>query len=64
MKRSPKLPRLAWASNKFPAFLAKPHLRSGTLVEVLPTCRPAPLSVNLVMPSRVRALIDALTGDE
>ena len=47
-----------------PAFLAKPHLRSGTLVEVLPTCRPAPLSVNLVMPSRVRALIDALTGDE
>ncbi|WP_144025274.1 hypothetical protein [Burkholderia sp. HI2500] len=70
MKRSSKPPRLARASHKFPAFLAKLHLRSGTLVEVLPTRRPAPLPVNLVMPgsrtrpARVRALIGALTGDE
>ncbi|MBN3832433.1 substrate binding domain-containing protein [Burkholderia sp. Ac-20344] len=55
---------------QFPEFLAKAHLRSGALVEVLPTCRPAPLPVNLVMPgartrpARVRALIDALTGEE
>ena len=49
-----------------PAFLAKPHLADGSLVEVLNACRPKPLSVNLVMPgsrtrpARVRTLIDAL----
>jgi LysR family transcriptional regulator, regulator for bpeEF and oprC len=52
-----------------PEFLAEPHLRSGALVEVLPKCRPAPLSVNLVMPgtrvrpARMQALIEALTGE-
>ncbi|AKM03968.1 LysR family transcriptional regulator [Burkholderia pyrrocinia] len=55
---------------QFPAFLANAHLRSGTLVEVLPTCRPAPLPINLVMPgsrtrpARVRALVNALAGEE
>ncbi|WP_071335748.1 hypothetical protein [Burkholderia contaminans] len=32
MKRSPKLPRLARASRGSPEFLARTHLRSGTLV--------------------------------
>lgn len=55
---------------QFPAFLANAHLRSGTLVEVLPTCRPAPLPINLMMPgsrtrpARVRALVNALAGEE
>jgi DNA-binding transcriptional LysR family regulator len=45
------------------------HLRDGRLIELLPACRPAPLPVNVLipasrmMPSRVRALIDALTGE-
>lgn len=53
---------------QMPEFLAGPYLTSGTLVEVLPDCRPAPLAVNLVLPgskirpARVRGLIDVLTG--
>lgn len=50
-----------------PAFFARPRFADGTLVEVLPHCRPEPLTVNLitpgsrVRPARVRALIDAIT---
>ncbi|HKT93292.1 MAG TPA: hypothetical protein VJS18_14070 [Paraburkholderia sp.] len=50
-------------------FLARPYLTDGSLVEVLPKCRPAPLAVSFVMagsrvwPARMHALIDALTGE-
>ncbi|WLE59539.1 LysR family transcriptional regulator [Burkholderia plantarii] len=52
-----------------PAFFARPRFNEGSLVEVLPHCRPAPLIVNLVTPgsrvrpARLRALIDAITSD-
>jgi LysR family transcriptional regulator, regulator for bpeEF and oprC len=51
-----------------PAFMARHYLESGALAEVLPQCRPAPLPVNLVMPSargrpaRVQALVDLLAS--
>ncbi|WP_213776604.1 LysR family transcriptional regulator [Caballeronia sp. dw_276] len=49
-----------------PEHMAERHLRNGTLVELLPECRPAPLPVNVItpgarmMPPRVRVFIDAL----
>lgn len=52
-----------------PAFFARPRLDEGSLIEVLPHCRPAPLIVNLVTPgsrkrpARLRALIDAITSE-
>lgn len=52
-----------------PEFMVRQHLERGALVELLPQCRPTSLSVSLVLPgartrpSRVQALIDALTRD-
>ncbi|MGF6767787.1 LysR family transcriptional regulator for bpeEF and oprC [Paraburkholderia sp. GAS199] len=52
---------------QMPQFFAQPYLAEGSLVELLPKCRPAPLAVNLVLPGsrvragRVRALVEALT---
>ncbi|ASL45318.1 HTH-type transcriptional regulator PgrR [Burkholderia sp. AD24] len=49
-----------------PEFMARRHLDSGALDELLPHCRPAPLPVNVIVPGsrtrpvRVDALIDAL----
>ncbi|MFM0594681.1 LysR family transcriptional regulator [Paraburkholderia dilworthii] len=49
-----------------PEFMARRHLDSGALDELLPQCRPAPLPVNVIVPGsrtrpvRVDALIDAL----
>jgi DNA-binding transcriptional LysR family regulator len=51
-----------------PEFMARRHLDSGALDELLPHCRPAPLPVNVIVPGsrtrpvRVDALIDALTN--
>lgn len=52
---------------QMPEFFARSYIADGSLVEVLRSCRPAPLAVNLVLPgsrvrpARVRALIDELT---
>lgn len=52
-----------------PAFFAGPRIADGSLVEVLPHCRPEPLVVNLltpgsrVRPARVRVLIDAIAAN-
>ncbi|PQV53040.1 LysR family transcriptional regulator [Paraburkholderia sp. BL21I4N1] len=49
-----------------PEFMARRHLDSGALDELLPQCRPAPLPVNVIVPgsrtrpARVDVLIDAL----
>ncbi|KQR78425.1 hypothetical protein ASG35_08235 [Burkholderia sp. Leaf177] len=51
-----------------PEHMAERHFREGTLVELLPECRPAPLRVNVItpgsrmMPPRVRVFIDALVS--
>ncbi|MDR5781322.1 LysR family transcriptional regulator [Caballeronia sp. LZ065] len=52
---------------QMPAFYARPYIADGSLIEVLPNCRPAPLAVSLVLPgsrvraARVNALVQALT---
>lgn len=49
-----------------PEHMVAHHVRDGSLVELLPECRPAPLPVSVLtpgarmMPPRVRAFIDAL----
>ena len=49
--------------------MAEDDLRAGRLVEVLKAFRPQPLPIALVYPSsrqvtpRLRALVDALTGE-
>lgn len=49
-----------------PDYMAREALAAGTLVEVLPSCRPAPMPISAVLPSgrlvppRVRAVLDAL----
>lgn len=51
-----------------PDYLVEGHLRSGRLVEVLPSFRPSPLPINIIhpagrlLPSRVEAALKALEG--
>jgi LysR family transcriptional regulator, regulator for bpeEF and oprC len=52
---------------QMPAFYAQSYIADGTLIEVLPGCRPLPLPVSIVLPgsrvrpARVRVLVEALT---
>ncbi|PVX85937.1 LysR family transcriptional regulator [Paraburkholderia unamae] len=54
---------------QIPEFLVRQQWSDGSLVEVLPECRPAPLAVTLVMagsrvrPARMQALMDALAAE-
>lgn len=51
---------------QMPEFMARRHLDSGALLELLPQCRPEPLPVHVIVvgsrkkPARVDVLIDAL----
>jgi DNA-binding transcriptional LysR family regulator len=51
---------------QLPDNMVEDELADGTLVELLPSCRPEPLPIQLVhppgrlLPARVRAAIDAL----
>lgn len=54
---------------QLPGFIAIPHLRSGALVEILPTLAPAPWALSVYrpqrspVPARVRVVYDALVSD-
>lgn len=53
---------------QLPDYMVEREIAAGTLVEVLPSCRPAPMPISAVVPSgrllppRVRVLLDALAG--
>jgi DNA-binding transcriptional LysR family regulator len=58
--------KLGLGIGQLPEYFIEEELARGQLIELLPSCRPEPLPINLVVPSgrlvpaRVRALIDAL----
>jgi LysR family transcriptional regulator, regulator for bpeEF and oprC len=60
--------KLGFGVCQLPDMLVQDALASGELKEVLPSCRPAPMPINLVYPSvrlvpaRVRAALEALRG--